>query len=456
MDDVGFWSELWADVPYERTRLWFALTLLFGIVVLVMVVVRSRFRNRPLFNELVRTTAIFLLIVCSVIYVVAFRGLRLAELTVAWMIAWATIAWAVLKYHRITTRPFDRIGELGIALRRGEYEALAEEGTPEEAELRAALRDVAALIQETQRTAAQVLSAAGQASAIGRRVADGAAQVAASLAAVSAADEGSLSASARIREAAEEITSSAGAVHQSARETLSITSDVRQQADAGLAQASNAAESVAEIAALARDTAERIVNLRDATATIGEIAGVVSGIGRQTNLLALNAAIEAARAGEHGRGFAVVATEVGNLAAESGRSLKRIEELVRQMTERTEGATSQVEKMAVAVTRGERVMHDAMQVFRGIEESAGRTHGIAESVVAASRQQEGLAHELRGAALRVVDAARASSEATNQASSANDRQRDLTAQLRETALQLERSASSLDEVVARFGAGAVR
>ncbi|HKG92610.1 MAG TPA: methyl-accepting chemotaxis protein [Gemmatimonadaceae bacterium] len=452
----GWWSGLWADVPYDRTRLWVALALLFGIVLLVMVAVRRRFRSRPLFVQLVDITARFLLIVCTVIYIVAFRGLRLGELTVAWLVAWATIGWAVFRYHRITTQPFERIGDLGASLRRGDYEALEAEGAPEEAELRAALRDVAALIQETQRTAAQVLTAAGEATAIGRRVADGAAQVAASLAAVGAADEGSLSASTRIRDAAEEMTASAGAVHQSARETLTISNSVQEQADAGLAQASNAAESVAEIAALARDTADRITALREATATIGEIAAVVHGIGRQTNLLALNAAIEAARAGEHGRGFAVVATEVGNLAAESGRSVRRIEELVRQMTERTEGATEQVAKMGDAVARGERVMHEAMQVFRGIEDSAGRTHEIAESVVAASRQQEGLAHELRGAVMRVVDAARASSEATGHASSANDRQRQLTEHLRQTAQQLERSASSLDAVIARFGQGGTR
>jgi methyl-accepting chemotaxis protein len=456
MSDDGFWSDLWAGVPYDRDRLWAAIVLLVTVIGLVVIVMRVRFRNRPLFISLVQTTAIFLLIVCVDIYIVAFRGLQLGELTVAWIIAWPTIAWAVLRYHRLTTRPFQRIADLGRALRRGEYDALRAEGTPEEAELRAALRDVASLIQETQRTAADVLAASGEASSIGRRVADGASQVAASLAAVSAADAGSMSASARIREAGEEITASAGAVHHSARETLSISNDVQQQADAGLAQAGNAAESVAQIAALARDAAASIAALREATATIGDIAAVVSGIGRQTNLLALNAAIEAARAGEHGRGFAVVANEVGNLAAESGRSLKRIEELVRQMTERTEGAANQVERMAVAVTRGEHVMQEAMQVFRGIEDSANRTHVIAESVVAASRQQEGLAHELRAASLRVVDAARASAEATGQAAAANNRQRELTEQLRVTAQRLEASAASLDAVLARFGAGGMQ
>ena len=89
--DEDLWTRLWAGVPYDRTKLWVALGLLAGIVVLVRLAVRARFRNRPLFIELVNVTATFLLIVCSVIYIVAFRGLRLSELTVAWIIAWTTI-----------------------------------------------------------------------------------------------------------------------------------------------------------------------------------------------------------------------------------------------------------------------------------------------------------------------------------------------------------------------------
>ena len=61
-----------------------------------------------------------------------------------------------------------------------------------------------------------------------------------------------------------------------------------------------------------------------ASAAVGEVIRIISGIADQTNLLALNATIEAARAGELGKGFAVVASEVKDLARETATATQRV------------------------------------------------------------------------------------------------------------------------------------
>jgi GAF domain-containing protein len=68
--------------------------------------------------------------------------------------------------------------------------------------------------------------------------------------------------------------------------------------------------------------------LDEASAAVGEVIRIISGIADQTNLLALNATIEAARAGELGKGFAVVASEVKDLARETAKATQRVSEQI--------------------------------------------------------------------------------------------------------------------------------
>jgi methyl-accepting chemotaxis protein len=92
-----------------------------------------------------------------------------------------------------------------------------------------------------------------------------------------------------------------------------------------LREAAAAAGRVAESAvAQASTMTTEVEALGQASASIGEVIAVISGIADQTNLLALNATIEAARAGELGKGFAVVASEVKELARETAKATQRV------------------------------------------------------------------------------------------------------------------------------------
>ena len=445
-------SGFWEGVPYPPSRLAFTLVFMVLVIGIAVGIVRWRYA-RQMVAEIATTLGVFLLAIGTIVYTAAFRGLRPMEMVIAWLFSALVIVWFIGRLNGIVSRPLDELEALGDAIRGGEWSALLkstnDEGT---SDARGALRDVAELISETERTSRSVLAASGEIANIGRAAADGARGVSESLTRLTRGHENNRRAAKQIREAAQQITSSSAAVHGAAQETLAISTTVERHAHHGVERAEQAAARVSDIAAFARDTVGRIVAVRDASTTIGEITHVVREIVRQTNLLALNAAIEAARAGEYGRGFAVVADEVRKLAAQSAGSLERIEELLDLMAARTGEASDQIELMGRAVGDGERIMQDAMEVFRGIEAEARRTLTIAESVVEASQRQLAVVGELGSVSETVVQVAESAATASAEVSATTARQLQLTEHLRETAAVLDRSAQSLDQVISRFGA----
>ena len=123
----------------------------------------------------------------------------------------------------------------------------------------------------------------------------------------------------RTEQAASSLQATASSMEQIAG-TVRQSAEVATQADALAGSARTVAE---RGGALMQEVEHTMGEIRQASAKIADIIGVIDGIAFQTNILALNAAVEAARAGEQGRGFAVVAGEVRNLAQRSAAARTR-------------------------------------------------------------------------------------------------------------------------------------
>jgi methyl-accepting chemotaxis protein len=136
--------------------------------------------------------------------------------------------------------------------------------------------------------------------------------------------DGNMDLSSRTEEQASALEETAAAMEQ-------LASTVKQNFESGK-HANQLAETAAQVAAKGGNVVSQVVHTMEAinvsSRKIADIIGVIDGIAFQTNILALNAAVEAARAGEQGRGFAVVASEVRSLAGRSAEAAKEIKTLI--------------------------------------------------------------------------------------------------------------------------------
>jgi methyl-accepting chemotaxis protein len=184
--------------------------------------------------------------------------------------------------------------------------------------------------------------------------------------------------------ASEHVRSAAAASDELSKSISEITR--RVQESNGIA-----AEAVKQAAA----TDQRINELSEAGARIGDVVKLITSIAEQTNLLALNATIEAARAGDAGRGFAVVAQEVKSLAGQTAKATEEIGSQIANMQFATEESVSAIKAIGQTI---EHISEIANSISAAVEQQRGATQNIAQSVRAAASGTADVAANIRSAA----------------------------------------------------------
>ena len=217
----------------------------------------------------------------------------------------------------------------------------------------------------------------------------------------------------------------ASSLEETASSIEELTSTVRQNAD-NARQANSLAQSASDVAGKGGHVVSQVVTtmeaINDSARKIVDIIGVIDGIAFQTNILALNAAVEAARAGEQGRGFAVVASEVRNLAQRSANAAKEIKALIGDSVEKVE--------------TGSRLVNEAGTTMTEVVDSIKRVTDIMAEITAASVEQTSGIEQINDAITEMDDVTQQNASLVEEAAAA--------------AQSLEQQAGELSRLVSVF------
>ena len=175
-----------------------------------------------------------------------------------------------------------------------------------------------------------------------------------------------------------------------------LASSADNLAKSGKSEAQEADLGMQVITRSTDDVSRLILNIQNEMQHIGKIVDIITEIAGQTNLLALNAAIEAARAGDAGRGFAVVAAEVKNLAEQSRKSAKNIQEMIASLTSKSKAAVDAMNCAQDAVQDGSKALTHTLAVFNDMAERVDDISRNVEVIASMSEEQAAAIQEISG------------------------------------------------------------
>ncbi|MGI9948953.1 methyl-accepting chemotaxis protein [Vibrio hyugaensis] len=202
-----------------------------------------------------------------------------------------------------------------------------------------------------------------------------------------------------------QMTSSISEVAGSASVVSVSAADANQDCQQELQRITQTVHTVSGLVEQVDEGNNNVVQLAEQVREISTLLDVIRGVADQTNLLALNAAIEAARAGESGRGFAVVAEEVRNLAQRTQVSTEQIEEMVHKVNQQAEQTEAIINNCKLVAGQTMEQVQETGTMIETVVGTMEQIHRQTSSVSQATEEQAKVSGGIDSSLLTIQDLA---------------------------------------------------
>jgi len=240
--------------------------------------------------------------------------------------------------------------------------------------------------------------------------------------------------SGQLATAMQEMGATVNEVAQSTNTTFSAVDNIQSKVNSGSKKLDDTYQSIIFMIEQIQQSEQSVQEVRQDFDQVVNILDVIKGIADQTNLLALNAAIEAARAGEQGRGFSVVADEIRQLAQRTQDSTKEIDNIINTIVN---GANSSVEIMSNSVSSATDVQKhakDVIEINKLVESEMNQITDLSAQIATAAEEQSVVVDE-------ILENVETLNTGVTETSHATDNIAESSVELAQLAAELEKEAS---------------
>jgi methyl-accepting chemotaxis protein len=223
----------------------------------------------------------------------------------------------------------------------------------------------------------------------------------------------------QVATAVQEMTATAQDVARNATQAAQAASHADQAASQGMQIVRDTSNSIGALAVEIGRAVGVVQTLAKDSENINAILTAIRGIAEQTNLLALNAAIEAARAGEQGRGFAVVADEVRNLAQKTQKATEEIQAMIQQLQQGTRDVVRVMEDSQNRTDESVQHAAKAAEALETITQAVSVINDMNTQIASAAEEQSAVADDINRNVINIGQVANEVASGADESSAAS-------------------------------------